>query len=305
LSNFQNGAVDVSHIYVDLSSAQPSEGEREIYEKVTLLLTESEEIISILESMPTGAEEIRRALSNPTLENEMQAFNTTKECANFLYRTYNFANELSSAFSQIVTCLAQADDEKSAMEDNQASARMFCDILSFVLKFDEVKMRTPQLQNMFAYYRRNLMKHANDPELIVKDQDANFLSLYSAPACPMMTKLAQDLKQVLIGDMEKKICHMLATIANVCLQLLKAENSEDINELCVRAMVATIVLYDQAVPSGVFMNTSGVNVKGAVSLVCKNFNEPRTLVNALRFSTIHLLDENTPSSILAHLQQFD
>lgn len=40
----------------------------------------------------------------------------------------------------------------------QALAKQFAEILHFVLKFDDLKMNNPAIQNDFSYYRRTLSK---------------------------------------------------------------------------------------------------------------------------------------------------
>ena len=59
----------------------------------------------------------------------------------------------------------------------------------------------------------------------VKDQDANFVSLFYAPASPMMTHLAQTLGEIIQRDpvVGGKVTTLLATVANVCLHLVKTE----------------------------------------------------------------------------------
>jgi len=40
----------------------------------------------------------------------------------------------------------------------QALVKLLADLFDFVLRFDELKMATPVIQNDFSYYRRNARK---------------------------------------------------------------------------------------------------------------------------------------------------
>ncbi len=44
------------------------------------------------------------------------------------------------------------------LEARQALAKQFAHILDFVLRFDELKMKTPAMQNDFSYYRRTMSR---------------------------------------------------------------------------------------------------------------------------------------------------
>jgi len=267
-------------------------------------LEEGNQIYNDFLSYQDCSEAIRKSLSDGTQQSEQIAFDAVKENVAMMYRIYNNTKALTEVFAEILSTFAEQGDEKSAVQENQATARVFCDILSFVLRFDEAKMRTPGLQNDFSFYRRNLAKHANE-DLVVRDQEANYVSLFFAPASPIMYNVAGKIGEIISANNEhgNGVKTLLSTIANVCLHLVKTEasNDEQINQLCVRAMVGAIVLYDSAVPTGAFGNQSGINIKGAVQLVCKNYPNPRTLVNALKYSTVHLSDNSACQAMLDEL----
>eukprot|EP01106_Pelomyxa_sp_JSP_P015953 TRINITY_DN569_c0_g2_i3.p1 TRINITY_DN569_c0_g2~~TRINITY_DN569_c0_g2_i3.p1 ORF type:complete len:122 (+),score=29.01 TRINITY_DN569_c0_g2_i3:180-545(+) len=74
--------------------------------------------------------------------------------------------------------------------------------------------------------------------------------------------------------------------------------SNDTNMFCLRAMTGAIILYDHIAEAGVFVRRSPVNVKAAIQIL-KTYTEGNTdgLLNALRFTTIHLGDAETPQQI--------
>jgi hypothetical protein len=56
-----------------------------------------------------------------------------------------------------------SEDPRETLHNKQALAKQFAEVLQFTLKFDELKMSNPAIQNDFSYYRRTLnrMKMAN------------------------------------------------------------------------------------------------------------------------------------------------
>jgi len=82
------------------------------------------------------------------------------------------------------------------LETQQALVKQLAEILEFVLKFDEHKMKTPAIQNDFSYYRRTLTRaslaHQDNAEkdLVVGNELANRMSLFYAHATPMLRVLS-------------------------------------------------------------------------------------------------------------------
>ena len=84
------------------------------------------------------------------------------------------------------------------LETQQALVKQLAEILEFVLKFDEFKMKTPAIQNDFSYYRRTLTRTSlirQDDNLMEKDSSvvgelANRMSLFYAHATPMLRVLS-------------------------------------------------------------------------------------------------------------------
>jgi len=197
------------------------------------------------------------------------------------------------------------DDEKASIQKYQATSRRLADLLDFVLKFDETKMLRPGLQNDFSYYRRSLGKHMQDKDLTVRDDEASFISLFIAQPIPMMTSVAKATTE-LMNESPQYHTHVpkvLATIANVCLHLVKTgEQEQSVNLLCVRGMVGCIVLFDHISADGAFVKRSGINIRQAVQLLVKEYNDQQALLNALRYSAPHFSDDSTPSAITAMLK---
>lgn len=304
LFSFSAG-VDVSDVYVDFKGVEPTERERALYDTVSEILAEGKALLEEVEHYEDCGQYIRTALSTPTVQNERTAFERVNNNVRTISKIFQFSKKLDKTFPSLLASLA-TDDEKTSIREQQAISRRVADILDFVLRFDEFKMLRPGLQNDFAYYRRSLGKHQNDPNLVVRDDEAAFISLFIAQAIPMMAGLAKSTSELLHEGpfMAVHVPKVLATIANVCLHLVKSKKfpEPDTNTLCIRAMVGCIVLFDHITPEGAFVKRSGINIRQAVQLVVKDYGEQKSLVNALKYSTVHFQDDSTPSTITDLLQ---
>ncbi len=101
----------------------------------------------------------------------------------------------------------------------------------------------------------------------------------------------------------------LATMANICQHMVEMKKfaSDSTNLFCLRAMTGAIILYDHLHPVGAFHKKSPIAMRNCIQ-VLKSFtatagpsskSPPPSagLLNALRFTTKHLNDVDTPSSI--------
>jgi hypothetical protein len=156
--------VDVSDVFVDFKGVDPSSEEKEMFDQVTLLLDEGSSVLKQLEAYQDCGAVIRKALSSPTPDNEKDAFSAVRVNVDLINGFYKFSKKMERNFPALLRSLA-TDDEKSTIQQRQAVCKKIADLFDFILKFDEVKMLRPGLQNDFSFYRRALGKHASDPTL--------------------------------------------------------------------------------------------------------------------------------------------
>jgi len=300
LSIFQS--IDVSDVYVNFKDAVPGAEEEKLCESVHELITNKGEIImNALKNYQECSEIIKTALSDPTPEHERKAFDTVKPNVETVYNLHMISTELQGLFPELMNALA-TDNEKRSIQEQQAVCKTVANLFEFVLKIDELKLMKPGIQNDFAYYKRSLGKHADDEDLLVRDDNASTISMFIAQPIPLMNTLARSALKV--AESNPFVTKTLATMANICLHLVKAGKFEEeaTNLLCLRAMVGCIVLFDHIDAQGAFVKRSGINIKQAVSVLCKEYGHMTSLKNTLRFSTLHYSDESTPSAIVAMLE---
>ncbi|CAL7940791.1 unnamed protein product [Xylocopa violacea] len=266
-------------VFLDFENAQPSDLERETFEAVQRVLKNSESILEEIQCYKGAGKEIREAISAPTEECQRKAYLTVAPLVAKLKRFYEFSLELEKVVPKILGQLCSGNlSPTQHLETQQALVKQLAEILEFVLKFDEHKMKTPAIQNDFSYYRRTLTRAS-----LVRQESADLVN--------------EDVAR-------ENITETLGTMAKVCLRMLENPNllaqfqREETQLFVLRVMVGLVILYDHVHPQGAFVKGSNVDVKGCVKLLkdqppCKS----EGLLNALRYTTKHLNEENTPKNI--------
>jgi len=119
----------------------------------------------------------------------------------------------------------------------------------------------------------------------------------------MMKVLSETTVKFLSADTSvprDNVTSALATMANICYDMVfrKKFEADGTNMFCLRAMTGAIILFDHLSAQGAFAKKSPINIKGSIN-VLKSYSASPTdgLLNALRFTTLHLNDPETPNSI--------
>lgn len=132
------------------------------------------------------------------------------------------------------------------LQTQQATVKQFAEILDFVLKFDDLKMNNPAIQNDFSYYRRTLnRRRMEDPEQILSEDPAksgqcinepsvtrsvlsnelaNRMSLFYAQATPMLKVLSDTTSKFVRENSELPVEHTtetLSTMSQVCQRMIE------------------------------------------------------------------------------------
>jgi len=305
LLSILSGSDNAEKLFIDFENARPVEEEQELHATVADVLNKSPQILDRLLKY-TGCEEfIRKAITNPGPESEDAAWEAVLPAVDQLQQFYDFSIELEGCFPKLLVALCK-NDPKSQLSSHKALAKQLADVFDFVLRFDDAKMVNPAIQNDFSYYRRTLNRmklSKKDTNIKIRDELANRMSLFFAYPTPMMKVLSETTAKFLSTDTSvprENVTSALATLANVCHDMVEGKKftQENYNLLSLRAMVGSIILYDHVSEQGAFVKKSPINIKGCIS-VLKNYQGHNTdgLLNALRFTTIHLNDAETPGAI--------
>uniref|UniRef100_A0ABI7WL34 CYFIP related Rac1 interactor B n=1 Tax=Felis catus TaxID=9685 RepID=A0ABI7WL34_FELCA len=281
--------------------AQPTESEKEIYNQVNVVLKDAEGILEDLQSYRGAGHEIREAIQHPADEKlQEKAWGAVVPLVGKLKKFYEFSQRLEAALRGLLGALTSTPYSPTQhLEREQALAKQFAEILHFTLRFDELKMTNPAIQNDFSYYRRTLsrMRINNVPaegENEVNNELANRMSLFYAEATPMLKTLSDATTKFVSENKNLPIentTDCLSTMASVCRVMLETPEyrsrftNEETVSFCLRVMVGVIILYDHVHPVGAFAKTSKIDMKGCIKVLKDQPpNSVEGLLNALRLS---------------------
>ncbi|KAM7359000.1 CYFIP-related Rac1 interactor B [Cochliomyia hominivorax] len=294
-------------VFLDFENAAPTETEREIYDEVERVLKESDAVLEEIQLYKGAGKEIREAIADPSLQEK--AWSAVLPLVIKLKRCYEHSLELEKIVPKLLGQLVGGKlNPTQHLETQQALVKQLAEILEFVLKFDEHKMKTPAIQNDFSYYRRIVSRQRIDAtnNMLVPTELANRMSLFYAHATPMLKVLSEATSKFVHDNADdvENTTETLGTMAKVCLRmlenpkLLQQIEREETHLLVLRVMVGLVILYDHVHPVGAFARGAHVDVKGCVRLLqAQPAIKAEPLLNALRYTTKHLNEENTPKNI--------
>ena len=327
LSALRDGRRSVEEVFLDFDNCKPSESEMALWTQINTVLQAGPALLDKLTRYTGCGEEIRKAITTPSPETERAAWAAVLPCVDELEEFYNFSLKLKDSFPKLLIALCK-DDPRHSLSNQQALAKQLGDVFDFVLRFDDAKMINPAIQNDISYYRRSLsrMKIAKkegsgddesaaamsdeEKELArltaihtnpARDELNHHMSLFFAYPTPMMKTLSETTASFLTAGAEvprDNVTDALAQMANICCDMVTRAkfSSNETNMFCLRSMTGAIILYDHVSTLGAFCKKSPVNVRACVNAL-KNYTQSPTdgLLNALRFTTVHLKDPETPA----------
>eukprot|EP01114_Cavostelium_apophysatum_P016252 TRINITY_DN457_c0_g1_i1.p1 TRINITY_DN457_c0_g1~~TRINITY_DN457_c0_g1_i1.p1 ORF type:complete len:313 (-),score=101.77 TRINITY_DN457_c0_g1_i1:74-1012(-) len=290
---------------VDFENAKPSDEERDLHTQLSQVLDKGPVILDKLFKYSGCEEYIRKAITTPGPETEEAAWNAVLPAVDQLQEFFDYAMELEVLFPKLLVALCK-DNGKASLQNQQALAKQMADVFDFVLRFDDAKMTNPAIQNDFSYYRRTLNRmkiSRKEMNIKIRDELANRMSLFFAYPTPMMKVIGDTTTKFLSTDTSlprENVTSALAMMANVCQGMVSNRkfSSDNTNIFCLRAMTGAIILFDHIDAQGAFARKSPINIKASVNLLKTYTTSPTDgLLNAIRFTTVHLNDPQTPNAI--------
>jgi len=226
LSAFVYTNDDANNLVIDFENAKPNgEEEKALFEQNNKILTKSPFMLEKLSNYKGCADSIRKAITAPTPESESEAFDAVLPCVETLREFYEYSIELEQCIPKLLAGLSK---DKTHLADQQALVKQLADLFNFILRFDELKMINPAIQNDFSYYRRSLTRAKKVTELlsriVVKDELANKMSLFYAYPTPMMKCLSETTSKFLgakDGIPKENVHSVLASITNICANMVE------------------------------------------------------------------------------------
>ena len=312
-----DGSKESNDLFVNFENAEPTDAELSVYNQVKIVLEKCQAIIIDMQQYTGATEAIRQAISTPkSNEFQQKAWEAVCPLVVKLRNYYEFSTELDRITQELLGMLTSIElTPREHLEQQQALFRQFADILDFVLRFDDLKMTNPSIQNDFAYYRRTLNKmKANEERIernIVTVEMANKIALFYANSTPMLKVLSDSTTKFVSTHKDLPVentTDCLSTMANICKVMIESPvlasrfQSVDTKLFCLRVMVGVIILYDHVHPAGAFVKTSTIDMKGSIKVLKdQEVRLVEGLLNALRYTTLHLNNDSTPKIIKAML----
>lgn len=314
-----------------------TESDKELYEEAKLFLAEAEDIVRRIESYQASAALSRKALADPTPENRWYALESVSMNAMEIYHFWRFSQRCGQLLTKFLSVLvsdvdASGEDLTDPSGQLQLSSRaslikQFGEIMSAVIRFDRAKAMASSIQNDLSFYRRivtnvyqpchgmasetarefeeKLLAWEQSPELT--DTVVSTLSFFIASPVPVMqdcciaiTKLSEknEIVQVLIPFIPNLYVHLIKK------KVFAADSPH--NWLALQAMVGFIIMTDRVEPEGAFHSHSLVRINDAITIL-ENFHKHHpaldkeeqvfNLVDCLKYWSLHLQDDSTPSKI--------
>lgn len=266
--------------------------------QVENVLEQSKAVYARIEEYKGCQELARAAMSKPSEDTELAAFNGLLQAVESIATFYNYSHDLGEVFPGLLNCLSNTVTVEAGvahLDYTPALTAQLAQIFDFALSFDRVRMLRPNLSNDFSYYRRLLPKFNKHKGIKVKDDEASGMALFTAEHIPMTSTLAKAGQKATGGD--SKIPIVLATMANSSYAILKSacnedpqvSGKEDILSIA-RTMTGAVVIYDHVAPQGAFHKRTPINIKGIITLLKKDFQNELSLLNAIRYSTLNFRD---------------
>ena len=226
---------------------------------------------------------------------------------------HDYAFEMEAVLPILLESLT-AGKPVETLEQRQACAKLCAELLSFVLKFDDLKMNNPAIQNDFSYYRRTLSRMkmkdpSSDDSAVVNNEEANRMSLFYASPTPMLKRFSETTTKFVSENKTipvENTTDTLAIMSTVCQIMItnsgyhdKFKDKSKTIQFCQRVMVAAVIVYDHVHVFGAFSKkNSAIDIKGTIKATQMHDNpDQENLLNALRYTTKHLNDEDTPKAI--------
>lgn len=314
-----NGNMD---LFVDFENAQPTESEMEVHSRVAEMLLEAREILNEIRQYKGAGNWIRDALANSTNDEAQQ--NANEALIPLLSKTkrmYEFArDDIATLVPDMLRVLCSPEmSARQHLECQQALIKQLAELIDFVLEWDDAKMANGSMVNDLSYYKRNRSKtrgqsHPVEAATGITEELAGRMSLFYVHHTPMLKALSDSVTAFVNGSKTdltiENATELLCTMARVC-QRMVADHAlcsrfqrEDTRMFVLRVLIGLIILVDHVHPYGAFQKSSQLDVRAAIKVV-KEEEIVATrdgLLNALRFTTKHLNDKDTPKQIRTMLE---
>ncbi|XP_005725119.1 protein FAM49A [Pundamilia nyererei] len=255
------------HFFLDFENAQPTDGEREVWNQVNSVLQESESILGGLQSYKGAGQEIRDVRRSAETRHVTELTADPQRLQKLVTKQLTMRNPaIQNDFSYYRRTISRNQINNMNLDiENEVNNEMANRMSLFYAE------ATPMLKTL-----------SNATTSFVTENKT--LPLENTTDC----------------------LSTMASVCKVMLETPEYSSrfsSEDTLLFCMRVMVGVIILYDHVHPNGAFNKSSKIDMKGCIKVLKDQpADNVEGLLNALKFTTKHLNDETTPKNIRTMLQ---
>jgi len=301
-------------VFLDFENCFPKESERDLFHRLEQVVDSTSSVINDLMDYGSGAsEEVRSALQNPHDQSiQFRSFEIVQAYAKRISIYYKLAKQIEEILPDLLLGLCSGPlPPAEQIEQTQALCKQFARLIDFIFRFDFWKMSTNALQNDFSFYRRVISMGEmgiNGKNPVIPLEEANSISLFLANATPMLNVIVNTTNLFAENHPDLPITNTtetLVAVVYICRRMLECKQfnerlTPEGKMFFLRVMIGSLILFDHIDPDGAFSRNSSIDIKSIVDVVKQNGNEEaEQLMNALRYTTKHFKDQETPKSIRA------
>jgi len=295
-SVWRNSSQHGINMVINFEDPKPSEEEEKVYAKVSEFFELAHTALRLLDDYKGCQDLARKAMSTPTHDNELAAFEALLGVTSHISVFFDTAKQLEKVLPMLLEVLSTPPSQSVSVESKQeksetsipqhhAIAKQLGEVLDFTLRFDQTRMMRPYISNDFSYYRRLLPKFSKHHDIKVKDDEAGGMAMFTAEYIPMMKALCKS--AIAMSNKNPHVGDVLSVFANSCYGMLKNNKYEkaETNLFIARAMTGACVLFDHVDVLGVFHKKSPIKIKDVIVYLKKEFPKEQPLLNSIQFSS--------------------
>jgi hypothetical protein len=311
-------------LVVQLGQPPPavSPAEQDVHTRLVELADSIARALALLEDYGSSGQDLARmAMATPSPANEKCAFEgllpIVDKIAEFASVWQAVQTIVPAAFTFLAATAAGNDAAASSSSTSSASSTLsssenaaviaqLARVLSLAIAFDMQRMATPTVANDFSYYRRLMPKFGGLDAVRVHDDDdaMQHMTRFVSEPMPLLAAMAHGM--VPLVEANARMATALAALCNGLSAALKTQRFADAsgggcNDVCARAMVAALVLFDLVDPAGgAFRRDSPVSARRVAQLVTRgdySIGDFTGLRSVVQYSSKHFDDATTPDSI--------
>ena len=274
------------------------------------ILGPSKDIIEQFRQYQDAQDFISRAYRESSEESKNSAWSRVLPLIAFQSQIFNFANRSTDHFigflSFVVDLMGNGYSSVDALVSEPLITKQFAECFNIMLEIDEIKMNRPKMLNDLAFFCRVAIRRLDFDQyddLYTKSIDMVFF--FENPN-PCICKLKSAIRNRFQYDFKKllRLVKVIGKISDICTSMLinHASEKEEINLLCLKASVGSILLYDHLNPKGAFVSDSSLAIMQAVTVLANYQPKQMNLINSVKYLSKHYDDSSSRMEIKNILQ---